>query len=68
MKTLVESVQVYKPAAHDSSGAPEIKLIGRRKITIYMVEGSAEDARWLAVTLHSVLGELAPSTPPTANN
>jgi hypothetical protein len=63
MKTIQESVQVFKPASHDAMFTPEIKLICRRKITICMTEGSPDDARWVIGTLLSILGGFSPANP-----
>jgi hypothetical protein len=68
MKTLLESVQIYKPATHDALFAPEIKLIARRKIQISLHDGSPDDARWIIGTLLTVLGEFNPANHPNANN
>jgi hypothetical protein len=68
MKTLLESVQIYKPADRTELFPPEIKLTDRSKIDISVIDGSPEDARWVISTLLTVLGEFAPAAQPNANN
>jgi hypothetical protein len=66
MKTIEQTVQIYKPENRKELFPPEVKLTDRSKIDISLVDGSMEDARWVICTLLTLLGEVNPN--PHANN